>query len=43
MFDISVILRCRNEERYIGYAVQSVLNNFENPEIIVVNNDSMNV
>ena len=40
MFDISVILRCRNEERYVGYAIQSVLNHFENPEIIVVNNDS---
>ena len=37
---VSVVMRCRNEERHIGYAIQSVIDNFNNPEIIVVNNNS---
>ena len=41
MSKISVIIRNRNEERYIGYAIQSVLDNFEKPEIIVVDNNSV--
>ena len=41
MDNISVIIRNRNEERYIGYAIQSVLDNFKDPEIIVVDNNSM--
>ncbi|MBC8421957.1 MAG: glycosyltransferase family 2 protein [Pelagibacteraceae bacterium] len=37
----SVILRVRNEEQYIGYAIQSVVDNIgENCEIIIVNNAS---
>ncbi len=40
MDNISVIIRNRNEERYIGYAIQSVLDNFKNPEIVVVDNNS---
>ena len=40
MDNISVIIRNRNEERYIGYAIQSVLDSFNQPEIIVVDNDS---
>ena len=40
MDNLSVIIRCRNEERYIGYAIQSVIDNFNNPEIIVINNNS---
>ena len=40
MSNISVIIRNRNEERYIGYAIQSVLDTFEKPEIIVVDNNS---
>ena len=36
MDNISVIIRNKNEERYIGYAIQSVLNLFDKPEIIVV-------
>ena len=40
MSDISVIIRNKNEERYIGYAIQSVLDNFDEPEIIVVDNGS---
>ena len=37
---ISVIIRNKNEERYIGYAIQSVLHVFKDPEIIVVDNNS---
>jgi rhamnosyltransferase len=37
---ISVVIRNRNEERWIGHAIQSVLENLEQPEIIVINNDS---
>ena len=40
MSNISVIIRNRNEERYIGYAIQSVLDTFNKPEIIVVDNNS---
>ena len=40
MDNISVIIRNKNEERYIGYAIQSVLDKFLNPEIIIIDNDS---
>jgi glycosyltransferase involved in cell wall biosynthesis len=40
MDNISVVIRNRNEERYIGYAIQSVLDTFKKPEIIVVDNNS---
>ena len=40
MDNISVIIRCRNEEQWSGYSIQSVIDNFDNPEIIVVNNNS---
>ncbi len=40
MDNISVIIRNRNEERYIGYAIQSVLDFFDSPEIVIVNNNS---
>ena len=40
MDNISIIIRNRNEERYIGYAIQSVLDIFDKPEIIVVDNNS---
>ena len=47
MKDVSVIIRNRNEEAHIGFAIQSVIDSFENPEIIIVDNnsidDSMNV
>jgi len=39
--NISIIIRNRNEERWIGYAIQSSLDTFENPEIIVINNNSV--
>ena len=40
MDNISVIIRNRNEERHIGYVIQSVLDNFENAEIIIIDNNS---
>ena len=40
MDNISVIIRCRNEEQWIGHSIQSVIDNFKNPEIIVVDNNS---
>ena len=40
MDNISVIIRNKNEERYIGYTIQSVINLFNKPEIIIVDNNS---
>ena len=40
MDNISVIIRCRNEAQWIGHSIQSVIDNFKNPEIIVVDNNS---
>ena len=40
MDNISVIIRCRNEEQWIGHSIQSVLDTFDKPEIIVINNNS---
>ena len=40
MDNISVIIRCRNEEQWIGHSIQSVIDHFDKPEIIVVNNNS---
>ena len=34
--DISVIIRCRNEEEHIGLSIQSVIDYFENPEILII-------
>ena len=36
----AVVIRSRNEERWIGYAVQSVLDHLYKPEIIIVDNNS---
>ena len=38
--NISIIIRNKNEEQYIGFAIQSCLDSFNNPEIIVVDNNS---
>ena len=38
--NISVIIRTKNEEHWIGYAIQSVLDQFYKPEIIIVDNNS---
>jgi rhamnosyltransferase len=40
MDNISVIIRNRNESEYIGFAIQSCLDYFKNPEIIIVDNNS---
>ena len=40
MDNISIIIRNKNEEQHIGYAIQSCLDFFEKPEIIIVDNDS---
>mgnify|MGYP001227451394 CR=1 FL=1 len=37
---VSVIIRVKNEERWIGHAIQSVLDNLYKPEIVIVNNYS---
>jgi len=38
--DISVIIRTRNEEKWIGHCIQSVLDLINKPEIIIVDNKS---
>ena len=40
MDNISVIIRNRNESEYIGFAIQSCLDHFDKPEIIIVDNNS---
>lgn len=40
MDKISVIIRNRNEQDYIGFAIQSCLEFFKTPEIIIVDNNS---
>lgn len=37
---VSVIMRCSNEERHIGYAIQSVLDFLPKSEIIIVDDNS---
>ena len=36
----SVIIRNKNEERWIGHAIQSAVDFIDNPEIIIVDNNS---
>ena len=36
--DVSVIIRTKNEERWIGHTIQSVIDQLEKPEIIVIDN-----
>ena len=38
--DVSVIIRTKNEERWIGHTIQSVIDQLEKPEIIVIDNNS---
>ena len=40
MDDISVIIRVRNEENWLGHSIQSILDNFKHPEIIIIDNNS---
>ena len=41
MDNISIIIRNRNESEYIGFAIQSCLDYFDKPEIIIVDNNSI--
>ena len=38
--NLSVIIRNRNEERWIGHCIQSVIDLVMKPEIIIVDNNS---
>ena len=40
MGNISIIIRNKNESRFIGYAIQSCLDFFTNPEIIIIDDNS---
>ena len=40
MDNVSIIIRNRNESEFIGFALQSCLDYFNNPEIIIVDNNS---
>jgi glycosyltransferase involved in cell wall biosynthesis len=40
MDNISIVIRNRNEGEYIGFAIQSCLDHFDKPEIIIVDNNS---
>lgn len=37
---ISVIIRTRNEEDWIGHTIQSIIDHIEKPEIIIIDNNS---
>lgn len=37
---VSVLIRCKNEERWIGHAIQSVLDFLPDAEILILNNKS---
>jgi len=37
---LSVIIRSKNEERWIGHTIQSVLDFFPGSEIIIIDNNS---
>ena len=40
MDNISIIIRNKDEAEFIGFAIQSCLDFFNKPEIIVMNNES---
>lgn len=37
---ISVVLRCKNESRWIGHALQSIIDHIPNNEVILIDNNS---
>ena len=37
---VSIIIRTKNEERWIGHTIQSLLDHLDKPEIIIVDNNS---
>ena len=38
--NFSVVIRAKNEERWIGHAIQSALDHLSKPEIVIVDNNS---
>ena len=40
MQNISVIIRLKNEDRWVGHTIQSILDNLDKPEIIIIDNNS---
>ena len=40
MSKISAIIRVKNEEKYVGFCIQSILDTFIKPELIIVNDNS---
>ena len=34
----SIIIRTKNEEQWIGHAIQSVLDHIKEPEIVIIDN-----
>ena len=40
MSKITAIIRVKNEQSYIGFCIQSILDFFNKPEIIIINNNS---
>ena len=38
--NLSVVIRTKNEARWIGHAIQSILNLIHKPEIIIVDDNS---
>ena len=38
--EISFLIRTRNEERWVGHAIQSILDRVYRPEILIVDNKS---
>ena len=34
--NFTIVIRVKNEERWIGHCIQSILDNIKNPEIILV-------
>ena len=41
MSKFSVIIRSRNEENWIGHCIQSLIENLDQPDIIIIDNDSI--
>ncbi len=38
--NVSVIIRCKNEEKWIGHCIQSVLDHSESPQLVIIDNNS---
>ena len=38
--EVSVVIRTKNEERWIGHTIQSVIDKLYKPEIIIVDDNS---